>query len=288
MIKFITKHIKIAKKTRLINGELARKKSKPNEFKITDYKIILYYVNNPNVQINEEHRYLEKSIVYYRELNAFLVEIYSKIINEKKFNLIRKFERIKPEIIGTELFNQINKLDICRRELISSKEDFKSIQDQIVKNKQAIKQQSNNKIKYQNLFYNQLSNKQLESECKSIENSCKRLDQELKINEINRDTYYNCEVNKLAKNYSRCMPIPKTIDEVFIDDMFILQDIYIISTYIEYPRLEIENQHEVYRLVINDYTNKMVTLDNKGNPDNNLLVPFIPKCILNKVYIDKL
>jgi hypothetical protein len=70
--------------------------------------------------------------------------------------------------------------------------------------------------------------------------------------------------------------------------MFILQDIFIISTYIENPNLEIEDNHNGYQLVINEYTDKMITLDNKDNADNTLLVPFIPNRILKKVHIDKL
>lgn len=282
MIKFINK----VKKDRFINDELARKKSIPNKFIIIDYKIILFYVNNPNVKINKEHCHLKESIKYYRKLNTYLVELYSKIINENKFNLILKFERIKPEIIGTELYNQINKLDMLRRELTLSKKSMKIINVSIDKNKQTIKLQLNDKIKYQDLFYNQLKNKQLESKCKNIEDSCKRLDKELKINENIRD--YNYEVNQLSKKFSRCMPIPETLDEVFTNDMFILQDIFIISNYVEYPCLEIEDQHEVYRLVINEYTDKMTTLDNEGNPNPNLLVPFIPKCILKKIYVENI
>lgn len=281
MIKFINN----AKKDRFINTELARKKSDPNKFIITDYKIILYYVNNPNVKINKEHCYLKESIKYYRKLNTYLVELYSKIINEKKFNLILKFERIKPEIISNELINQLTKLDNLRNKLRLTQETYKSICDLIDKNRQINTQQSKDLIKNQNLFYEQINNKQLESKCTNNQKSYKRLNEELKLYEKMRDTFYDDEINQLSTKYSRCMPIPKTLDEVFTDNMFILQDIYIISNYVEYPCLDVENQHEVYRLVINEYTNKMTILDNKGDPNKNLLVPFIPKCILNKVYI---
>lgn len=278
------KHIKKVKNNNFICDELNKNKLKSNKFILSNYKKITHYVNNTDLPIKQEDRDLKKIIKYYRKLNKILVRLYNKIINDNEYNIFYKFEQIKPEIISDELYLQLTILDNLRNKLFLAQQKYDDICETITENKQLNEQQSKDLLKYQKLFYKQKNNKQLELKCTNIQNLCKRLDSELKLYEKMRDTFYdNDKINQLSKKYLRHISIPTSIENVFTDKMFILQDIFIISNYIEYHDLPIKDHHKVYQNVIDQCRNDSNILYNNNKPIKNILMPIIPKCILNKI-----